>query len=162
MLVRVGILTLLAAVALLTAAVLGPTEPRASDDDARRAAVTWAGSEGAEEVRRDGSGCEVDVRRADGSVVEVALGPDLELRDLDEERGPGGGPAPDEVRGALRERATRAALRAVEGGVVRGVEREADGSLEVDVLRPRGRVVEVELDGDLRVTDVDEEHVLDE
>jgi hypothetical protein len=45
---------------------------------------------------------------------------------------------------------------------VRSVERERDGSIEVDVVRPDRTVAEVELDRYLRVTGVDREEIGDE
>lgn len=51
----------------------------------------------------------LEVRRADGSVVEVTLGRALELRELDEELGPGGTPARAEITAELRDRAIAAA-----------------------------------------------------
>jgi hypothetical protein len=141
-------------------AVRGPGEPDAAA--AHRGALQWTGAERADVPRRVAEGWEIDVRRADGSLVEITLGPQLELRELDEERGPRGTAAHDEVTGALRTQAI-AGARAVAGpGPVRGVERERDGSIEVDVLARDGTVIEVELDGRLRVTDVDEEDVGDE
>ena len=93
----------------------------------------------------------------------MTLGPRLELRGVDEELSAGGLPAHDEVTGALRERAIAAARPESGPGPVRGVERERDGSIEVDVLRPEESVVvEVELDRRLRVTDVDREEIGDE
>ncbi|MGH2745694.1 MAG: hypothetical protein ACRDLY_19170 [Thermoleophilaceae bacterium] len=45
-----------------------------------------------ENSRRDGDGWEVDVVRPDGSLVEVTIGDQLELKALDEELGPAGAP----------------------------------------------------------------------
>jgi hypothetical protein len=128
---------------------------------AQRAALDWTGAERTDAPRRDGDVWEVDVRRADGSLVEVTLGPRLELRELDEELGAGGAPAPDEVTGELRERAIAAARPEGGPGPVRSVERENDGSFEVDIVRQR-TVIEVELDRHLRVLDVDREEIGDE
>jgi hypothetical protein len=129
---------------------------------AQRAALDWTGAELTDAPRRDGDVWEVDVRRADGSLVEVTLGPRLELRELDEELGAGGVPAPDEVTGELRVRAIAAARPEGGAGPVRSVERETDGSFEVDIVRPEQTVIEVELDADLRVLDVDREEIGDE
>ena len=142
-----------------------PTVERDAVDaaSAQRAALTWTGAESADAPRRESDGWEVDVRRSDGSLVELTLGPRLELRGVDEELSAGGLPAHDEVTGALRERAIAAARAESGPGPVRGVERERDGSIEVDVLRPEESVVvEVELDRRLRVTDVDREEIGDE
>jgi len=76
---------------------------------ARQAALVWTEAELADAPRWNGDEWEVDVRRANGSLVEVTLGRDLELRELDEELGPGGAPAHDELTRPLRERAIAAA-----------------------------------------------------
>jgi hypothetical protein len=159
--VRLSLITLtVAALIGIGLAVRDPSEPDAAA--AHRVALQWTAAERADVPRRVAEGWEIDVRRADGSLVEITLGPDLELRELDEERGTGGTAAHDEVMGALRTRAV-AAARAVAGpGPLRGVERERDGSIEVDVLARDGTVVEVELDGRLGVADVDREDVGDE
>jgi len=137
-------------------------EERADAASAQRSALRWTGAQLADAPRRDGDSWEVDIRRADGSLVEVRLGPELELRELDEERGAGGVAAADEVTGPLRERAI-ARARTVSGpGPVRSVEREHDGTIEVDVVRTDRSITEVELDRSLRVTDVDREEIGDE
>ena len=148
-------------VVVLVLAVPG-TGREATADEARRTALTWVGAELADRPRRDGDRWEVDVRRPDGSLVEVTLGERLELTELDEERGPAGAPSHDEVDGPLRARAISAARRVSGPGRVRSVEREADGSLEVDVLQGSGVLLEVELDPRLRVVDTDLEDPGDE
>lgn len=155
-------LVLLLALTLLAFLAFGgrPDEPDAAE--AQQAALLWTEAEVADTPRLRGNVWEVDVRRADGSLVEVTLGRDLDLRGLDEERGPGGVPAHDEVTGAARERAIAAARSASGPGPVRSVELERDGTIEVDVLRPNQTVVEVELDRRLEVKDVDEEEIGDE
>ena len=157
----VSLITVMVAAGLLLAvATGGAAEPDAAS--AQRVALQWSGAELADAPRRDGDGWEVDVRRADGSLVEIKLGPQLQLLQLDEERSAGGAPAHDEVTGLLRTRATDVA-RAVSGpGAVRSVEREGDGSIEVDVVSNDRTIVEVELDRQLRVTDIDEEDLDDE
>jgi uncharacterized membrane protein YkoI len=56
------------------------------------------------------------------------------------------------LQGPVAQRATRAALRATRGGTVRGVERGDDGAAyEVEVRRPDGSVVEVQLDAGFNV-----------
>jgi hypothetical protein len=129
---------------------------------AQRVALNWAGAELADAPRRDGDRWEVDVRRADGSLVEVTLGPALELRELDEERGRGETRAHDELTGALRERAIAAARPEAGRGRVRSVELERDRTIEVNVVRSNRTVIEVELDERLRVKDVDQEDIGDE
>ena len=158
---RLSLITATVAVLVLVAlATRGPDEPDAAA--AQRVALQWTGAQLADAPRRDGDGWEVDVRRADGSLVEISLGPTLELRELDEERGAGGATAHDEVTGALRTRAIDAARTVAGPGPVRTVEREHDGSIEVDILAPDQTILEVELDRQLRVTDTDEESITDE
>jgi hypothetical protein len=111
--------------------------------------------------RRDGDNWEVDVVRPDGSMVQVSLSNNLDLLGLDEEYGPAGTLAPDEARGAARVRAVRAAFAEVGAGEVVGVERESGGRYEVGVLLRDGQV-EVELDRNLRVTEVEGEDPRDE
>lgn len=143
-------------------AFVDDTERKPNRADASRAALQWIGTGSAEPVRRDGNGWEVDVRRPNGSVIEVALSANLRLRGFDEERAPDGRPAHDEITGHLRDRAIRAARRHAPEGVVRGVERERDGSIEVDIVRADRTVAEIELDQRLRITDTDEEQIGDE
>jgi hypothetical protein len=158
---RLSLLTATVAVLVLVAlATRGPDEPDAAA--AQRVALQWTGAQLADAPRRDGDGWEVDVRRADGSLVEISLGPTLELRELDEERGVGGTAAHDEVTGALRTRAIDAARTVAGPGPVRTGELEDDGSIEVDVLAADRTILEVELDRQLRVTDTDEESITDE
>jgi len=74
---------------------------------AEAAALDWVGVGFAQEPRRDGDEWEVDVIRPDGSMVEVTIGDAAEMRGLDEERGPAGLPAHDEVHGPLRALSTK-------------------------------------------------------
>jgi hypothetical protein len=149
--------------AVLVLLAVGTTKKNEADASAaRQVALDWTESERADAPRRDGDGWEVDVRRADGSLVEVTLGPALELRELDEELGRGETLAHDEVTGALRERAIAAARSEAGPGPVRSVELERDGTIEVNVARSNRRIVEVELDEHLRVKDIDEEEIGDE
>jgi hypothetical protein len=155
------VITIAVAVLFLVGlATRAPDEPDAAA--AQRVALHWAAAELADAPRRDGEGWEIDVRRANGSLVEISLGPRLELRELDEERGAGGTAAHDELTDELRTRAIEAARTVSGAGSVRSVERESDGSIEVDILAPDRTVVEVELDRQLRVTDLDEEDIGDE
>ncbi len=132
--------------------------------DAEAAALNWVGTGFAQEPRRDGDEWEVDVVRPDGSLVEVTVGRGRELLGFDEERGPRGGPAPDDLRGARPARAVRAALAASGPGRVLDVERESEsgGGIEIGVRRPDGTKVEVGLDIDLRVVAVEREDPADE
>lgn len=150
------------AVAVLAFLAFGARAEEPDADAARLVALHWTQAERADPPRRDGELWEVDVRRPDGSLVEVTLGRDLELHELDEELGPGGSLPWDELTGALRERAIAAARPAGGPGAVLGVERERDGTIEVGFARPGGSIAEVELDRRLRVQDVDEEHAGDE
>jgi hypothetical protein len=160
--VRLAVIAFLAQLALLVGISLTPAAPEASADDARASALQWVGTQVADAPRRDGDVWEVDVRRPDGSLVEVTLDDDLQLRELDEELDAGGvRTAADEVVGELRERVLAVAFDAVGPGKVRSVEREGDESFEVDIEHA-GRVLEVELGRDLRVISVDEENWHDE
>lgn len=100
--------------------------------------------------------------RPDGSLVEVTIGDQLELRGLDEEFGPGGSPAADEISGRARKRAIRAAFDVVGKGRVLSVERDSGREVEVNVRRPGGNVVEVGFDSALRVLEIAPEHPGDE
>ena len=123
---------------------------------ARTAALEWVRGGVAQKPRREGNNWEVDVVRLDGSMVQVSLGDDLDLRGLDEELGPGGTLAPDELRGRRRARAVQAAFAETAPGQVTSVERDSSsGEIEVCIRTGTGRQVEVELDQALRVTEVD-------
>jgi hypothetical protein len=150
------------AVALVLAAI--DRGPEIDAADAEMVALDWVGVGRAQEPRRDGDEWEVDVIRPNGSMVEVTIGDALEARGFDEELGPGGGLAPDEVRGAQRAEALEAAREATGGGEALSVERErtAGEEIEVSLRTPGERHVEVELDGDLNVTEVEVEDPRDE
>jgi hypothetical protein len=150
-----------AALGVLAALALGPGD---GDDAAaaEEAARNWTDAQATDPARRREDGWEVDVHRADGSIIEVNLGPELELIELDEERGPGGTPADDEVLGDERGRAIAVVRKAGVTGFVRSVERERDGSIEVDVVQPDQTIRELELDARLRVTGVEREEIGDE
>jgi hypothetical protein len=159
----VAIAVVVGAFGLLALMAIGPGGRDVPDAAAaQEAARNWTSWDETDPPRREGDGWEVDVRRGDGSVVEVNLGPELELLELDEEVGPGGGLAYDEVLGQLRERAILAARPHAGGGHVRSVEREEDGAFEVDVLRPDGKMVEVDLDGRLKFAGLEYEERGDE
>jgi hypothetical protein len=157
-------------IALIVALVLASAAFQLRDDDdderfsaadAEIAALSWVGVGEAETPRREGENWEVDVRRPDGSLVQVTLSEDLRLRGFDEERGPAGAPAPDELEGAARERAIHAAFRHVGPGRVVGVERDPGGVIEVG-LRLGLDQIEVRLDRRFRVTEVHPEDPGDE
>jgi hypothetical protein len=71
--------------------------------DAEAVAVELVSDGIAQDPRREDDRWEVDVMRPDGSMVQVSLGEDLELRGLDEELVPAGTLADDELRGPARE-----------------------------------------------------------
>ena len=156
-------IVLIVALVLASAAfqLVDDDDERFSAADAETAAMSWVGVGEAEAPRRDGENWEVDVRRPDGSLVQVTLSDDLRLRGFDEELGPAGAPAPDELTGAERERAIEAAFRHVGPGRVVGVERDPGGVIEVG-LRLGGDQIEVRLDGRFRVTEVHPEDPGDE
>ncbi len=154
---------LLIAVTVLAVLAFVPGKQRVPDAaEAREVALNWTDAARADRPRRVEDGWEVDVRRENGSVVEVSLDRSLRLRELDEELGPGGTPAHDAVTDEARDRAIDAARPKSGGGWVRSVEREEDGTIEVDFVTDERTVIEVELDQRLRVKDIDEEEVGDE
>jgi hypothetical protein len=159
---RLALALLLAALTALVAATLSSREPEPSYDDVAAAAAYWVGAGQAQPPRQEGDEWETDVARPDGSLVEVTLGRRLELLGFDEERGRGGGPAPDEVRGRNRARAVRAALAFSGHGRVIGVEREGGGAVEVGIRRPDGTQLEVGLDHRMRPLEVEREDLRDE
>jgi hypothetical protein len=160
----VAVLLLGAAVAVMIWFAASGGDERAIPDAAaaERAALRWTGGGEAQPARRDGALWEVDVRRGNGSLVEVTLGRGLVLYELDEEQGPGGTRPHDEITGSLRRRAIAAARGEASHGSVRMVERERDGSVEVDFVTSEEYILEVELDSQLRITEVDNEELADE
>lgn len=160
---RPAIAAVVLAIGVAAAPVLFPDRTEAPDAAAaERVALRWTSAELDGAPRRAGDSWEVDVRRADGSLVEVTLGPELELRELDEELGPDGRAPHDEVTGRLRVRAVATARPYGRGGAVQGVERELDGTFEVGFRQPDESILEVELDKRLDVRDVDREVAGDE
>lgn len=151
-------------ISLLMLAGLALLPERHSSDglEAARTAANWVGVAETDKPRREDGEWEIDVVRADGSLVEVTIGNRLELRGTDEELGPRGGTPPDEVTGSRRARAVRAALAVVSGGRAVGVERERDGKLEVAIRLSSDARVEVGLDRRLRVVEVESESPGDE
>ena len=139
----------------------GLDRPRKSED-AEATALGWVGSGVTQEPRRDGDNWEVDVVRRNGSMVQVRLGPRLELRDFDEEFGPAGTPAADELQGAARARAVGAAFAETGPAQVVSVERDSRDKIEVSVRESDGDQVEVELDHMFRIVTVQEEDPSDE
>jgi hypothetical protein len=94
--------------------------------------------------------------------VEVTFDHELNFRDLDEEIGPGGRLAEDELRGAERQRAITAAFEVTGPGSVTSVERDSPNEVEVDVRFPNGIHIEVELDRNFHVGEVEDEDPGDE
>jgi hypothetical protein len=161
-LARVTLLLLVAAAVATAALTVRPREPELPASDAAAVAAGWVGAGVPQAPRRDGDEWEVDVVRPDSSLVEVTVGKSRELLGFDEERGRGGGPAPDELRGPTRARPVRAALAAVGPGRVVSAEREFGGGIEVGVRRPDGTQVEVGLDRRMRIVEVEREDPADE
>jgi hypothetical protein len=160
---RKGAILLIVALVVASALVqlAGDDEEEVSAADARTAALSWVGAGDAEPPRREGDNWEVDIRRPDGSLVQVTLGDQLELRNLDEEIGPAGAPAADELVGRARDRAIEAAFWYVGPGRVVGVERDPTGEIEVGMRLGRDQV-EVRLDRRFRVIEVQPEDPGDE
>jgi hypothetical protein len=129
--------------------------------DAEAVALRWVDGGVAQEPRREGDLWEVDVVRPDGSVVQVSLGDDLELHGFDEESGPAGTLAADELRGAARGRAVQAAFAETGPGQVASVEYDSERVIGVCIREPTGRQVEVELDPMWRVIAVEREDPCD-
>jgi len=149
---------------VLVGSALHDDEAPASASAAKTTAFRWVGVGVAQSPRRSGEGWEVDVVRPNGSLVELTIGDQLELLDLDEEYGPGRRPAHDEASGRLRERAVRVALAASGPGRVLSVERESpreQEATEVNIRQADGDV-EVGLDSELRVVEVESQHPGDE
>jgi hypothetical protein len=130
--------------------------------DAQTAALELVKNGVAQESRRDGDRWEVDVIRDDGSMVQVNLGDDLELDSLDEELGPGGTLADDELRGTKRVRAVEAAFEETGPGRVISVERDSRSRIKVRVLKGDDDNMGVVLDASLRLIAVDDEDPRDE
>jgi hypothetical protein len=159
---RILLILAAGATAALAVAALWPRGPELNAAEAATVAAGWVGAGKPQAPRRDGGEWEVDVVRPNGSLVEVTVGEDGELLGFDEERGPGGGPGPDELAGRLRARAVRAALAATGPGRVVSAEWEQGGGIEVAVRRVDGTQVEVALDHRLRLREVEPEDPADE
>lgn len=150
--------TLVALVVVLV--LISDDEEEARPAQVRTAAFRWVGVGAAEDPRRDGDEWEVDVERPNGSLVEVTMDDELQLAGIDEELGPDGTRAADELTGPRRRRAKDTALDAVAPGRVFSVERESPGSVEVKIRRPDG-IVEVQLESG-RIIEVETAHPGDE
>jgi hypothetical protein len=161
-LTRVALILVAGAIAAIAVMALWPREPELEAADAVAIAAGWVGAGTPQAPRHDGDEWEVDVVRPNGSLVEVTVGGRGELLGFDEERGPSGTPAPDELTGRLRGRAARAALAATGPGRVLSVEWEQGGGIEVAVRRADGTQVEVALDRRLRLRELEREDPADE
>jgi hypothetical protein len=158
---RMGLFVLCTAMVVALVFVAHDVRDREGPWDAEAAAVRWVPDGVAQKPRREDDRWEVDVVRPDGSMVQVSLGDDFELRGLDEELGPGGTLSPDELRGAARSRAVQAAFAETRPGQVTSVERGPGGEIEVCMRMRAGRQVEVELDRALRVMGVESDDPCD-
>jgi hypothetical protein len=143
-------------------AKLDPRDRQSDAEAAEAAALRWVRTGVTQKPRWDGDDWEIDVVRPDGSMVQVRLGPSLELRGFDEEFGPAGTPAHDELRGERRARAVRAAFAETGPGHVVSVERDSRREIEVSIRLADDRQVQVELDDMLQVVDVTQEDPSDE
>jgi hypothetical protein len=161
-LTRFALILVAGATAAFAVIAFWPREPELEAADAATVAAGWVGAGTPQAPRRDGDEWEVDVVRPNGSLVEVTVGQRGELLGLDEERGPGGTPAPDELTGPLRARAVRAALAATGPGRVLSAEWESGGGIEIAVRRADGTQVEAALDDRLRLRELEDEDPADE
>jgi hypothetical protein len=162
MFVKAFLAVFVAVVVIATVAAVPDDDGRATAADAEAAALKRVGGGTVQPARVEDDEWEVDVERPDGSLVEVTFDHELTFRDVDEELGPRGTPADDEVRGAFRRKAIEAAFAVTGRGAVRSVERDSWNEIEVNVRRRNGTQIEVELDSALRVGEVEDENPNDE
>jgi hypothetical protein len=153
-LIRTAVVSLFAAMIIALIVMALALRDQQGVLDVETAALKWVGDGVTQQPRREGGRWEVDVVRPDGSMVQVSLGDELELLDFDEESGPAGTLAPDELSGTARARAVQAAFAETRPGQVTSVERDSD-EIEVCIRMRTGSQVEVELDQALRVVKVD-------
>jgi hypothetical protein len=152
----------LVAIVVITFLALPNDDDQARASDAEAAALDQFPRGTVQPARIEDDEWEVDVVRPDGSLIEVTFDHELNLRDLDEEIGPGGRPAEDELRGEERQRAVSAAFEVTGRGEVRSVERDSPNEIEVNVLFKNGVMLEVELDRHFRVGEIENEDPGDE
>jgi hypothetical protein len=162
MIFKVSLAVFVLAVVVVTVLALPRDEGQARPSDAEAAALERFPRGTVQPARIEDDEWEVDIVRPDGSLVEVTFDHELNLRDVDEEIGPGGTLADDELKGAERRRAIRAAFQVTGPGDVRSVERDSPNEIEVGVRFPNGVQIEVELDRDFRVGEVEDEDPADE
>lgn len=100
-------------------------------------------------VEQEDGGYDVELRRADGTEVDVRLDTNFAVvkTDTEDDDDGEGDPALDE---ATRTRAAEAAIASVGEGTVAGVESD-DGGYDVDIRRADGTEVEVDLDANFAV-----------
>jgi hypothetical protein len=159
---KVSFALLLVVIVVMTFFALPRDEGQARPSDAEAAALDRFPNGTVQPARVEDDEWEVDVVRPDGSLVEVTFDHELNFRDLDEEIGPGGRLAEDELRGAERQRAITAAFEVTGPGSVTSVERDSPNEVEVDVRFPNGVHIEVELDRNFHVGEVEDEDPGDE
>jgi hypothetical protein len=152
--IRTAVVSLFAAMIIALIVIVLALRDRQGVPDVEAAALRWVGDGVTQQPRREAGRWEVDVVRPDGSMVQVSFGDDLELLGFDEESGPAGALAADELSGTARARAVQAAFAETRPGQVTSVERDSD-EIEVCIRMRTGRQVEVELDQALRVVKVD-------
>lgn len=160
-LIRAAVVSLFAAMIIALIVIALALRDQQGVPDVEAAALKWVGDGTPQQARREDGRWEVDVVRPDGSMVQVSLGDDLELLGLDEESGPAGTLAHDELSGTARARAVQAAFAETRAGQVTSVERDSSSDIEVCIRMPTGRQVEVELDHMLRVVKVDSDDPCD-
>src|ERR687894_1089175 len=97
-------------IVVVTILALPRDEGQARPSDAETAALDRFPAGRVQPARIEDDEWEVDVVRPDGSLVEVTFDHELRLRDVDQEIGPGGRLADDELVGAERRRAVRTAF----------------------------------------------------
>ena len=159
---KVSFTLLVLAIAVTAVLALPREEGQARPSDAEAAALERFPQGTVQPARIEDDEWEVDVVRPDGSLVEVTFDHELRFRDIDEEIGPGGTLADDELRGAERRRAIRAAFEVTGEGDVTSVERDSPNEVEVNVRFDNGIQVEIELDRNFRVGEVENEDPGDE
>lgn len=159
---KASLAVLLAAILVVTFLALPRDEGQARASDAEAAALERFPRGTVQPARVEDDEWEVDVVLPNGSLVEVTFDHALKLRDLDEEIGPGGTRADDELEGEERRRAIRAAFEVTGSGRVTSVERDSPNEIEVNVRFGNGVQVEVELDREFRVGEVEDEDPGDE
>jgi hypothetical protein len=147
---------------VLTFLALPRDEGQARASDAESAALQRFPRGTVQPARIEDDEWEVDVVLPNGSLVEVTFDHELNLRDLDEEIGPGGTRANDELSGPARRRAIEAAFQVTGPGQVRSVERDSPNEIEVNVRFKNGVQIEVELDRRFHVGEVEDEDPDDE